>query len=83
MTLGKCPECGHFMSSTAKFCVHCGGTTHAALLPSKPKEIQCARCKGTGRLKAEDAPSLDNAESDGDIICPLCSGTGKFTVPSV
>lgn len=46
MAQGKCRDCGHEMSTTAKECPNCGCT-----LPAKEKKIRtitCPTCKGTG-----------------------------------
>jgi len=53
MSLGKCPECGHVMSSTAKFCVNCGGTT-PAVLPKQQMELRLV--KREGKLKKSSNP---------------------------
>lgn len=45
MSLGKCPECGHVISTTAAFCVHCGGTA-PAILPKDIRETGCDQCDG-------------------------------------
>jgi len=45
MALGKCPECGHVMSTTAAFCVNCGGTA-PALLSEEQQDIRCIQSNG-------------------------------------
>lgn len=45
MALGNCPECGHVMSTTAAFCVYCGGTM-PAIQPKETKEINSVQCNG-------------------------------------
>ena len=44
MALGKCSECNHVMSTTAKFCPNCGST----LPPNKGRLVDCDVCKGSG-----------------------------------
>ncbi len=57
MSLGKCPECGHIMSSTAKFCVYRGGTA-PAVLPKQ--EIELRLIKREEKLK--NSPNAEEEE---------------------
>lgn len=46
MALGRCSECGHEMSTTAKSCPNCGST----LSPKERKVrlVNCGFCRGEG-----------------------------------
>jgi len=46
MALGKCQDCGHDMSTTAKSCPNCGCTLSP--LTQKTRLVTCEECKGFG-----------------------------------
>lgn len=58
MSLGKCIDCGHQMSSSAEFCPNCGCTNQP--LKKKERYKKCDDCNGLGYFRYADLPCTCN-----------------------